>query len=445
MNLNFVKSRIYFFIVSLLLVFASLIMLLIPPALVPGIDFSSGTTMLISTEENIDQASLRELYDELGHSEARIQSSLTANDKYQYLIRTKTLEVPQNAFTFSGASQSSQSLSVNEPQNIEAIGTVTAGNKDGTKEVIVLRDAFQSSLKEVQKINLLAAPMCSAQLGGASFDVAAGTVLDVLGEPSLSCGGNPSDQTYSILYEDKIVFLVATDGINYQSNQLPERKIDVNLGERSVIELAIYNNFGDFDVLEFSSVSPIVSKVAVRNAIIAVLITTLFIMGYVAYAFSEMPRPFRYALAAIIALVHDVIIVVGTFSLMGKFWDFEVNLMVITGLLTILGFSVHDSIVVFDRIRENIQRNPLNTLSQNVNTALIETLARSLNTSITLLITVMTLLFIGGPTIREFLVTMFVGIIIGTYSSIAIAAQLLVAWDEGDFQKFLSKIHFKNS
>jgi len=109
MNLNFVKSRIYFFIVSLLLVFASLIMLLIPPALVPGIDFSSGTTMLISTEENIDQASLRELYDELGHSEARIQSSLTANDKYQYLIRTKTLEVPQNAFTFSGASQSSQS------------------------------------------------------------------------------------------------------------------------------------------------------------------------------------------------------------------------------------------------------------------------------------------------------------------------------------------------
>ena len=445
MNLNFVKSRVYFFTASLLLVFASLIMLLIPPALVPGIDFSSGTTMLISTEENIDQASLRELYDELGHSEARIQSSLAANKKYQYLIRTKTLEVPQDAFTFSAASQNSQSSSSNDPQNIEAIGTVTAGNKDGTKEVIVLRDPFQSNLKTSQKINLLASPVCRPQLGGSSFDVAAGTVLDVLGEPSVSCGVSPSDQTYSILYEDKIVFLVANDGINYQSNQLPERKIDVNLGERSVIELAIYNNFGNFDVLEFSSVSPIVSKVAVRNAIIAVLITTLFIMGYVAYAFSEMPRPFRYALAAIIALVHDVIIVIGTFSLMGKFWDFEVNLMVITGLLTILGFSVHDSIVVFDRIRENIQRNPLNTLSQNVNTALIETLARSLNTSITLLITVMTLLFIGGPTIREFLVTMFVGIIIGTYSSIAIAAQLLVAWDEGDFQKLLSKIHFKNS
>ena len=103
-------------------------------------------------------------------------------------------------------------------------------------------------------------------------------------------------------------------------------------------------------------------------------------MAYIAYAFSEMPKQFRYALAAIVALVHDIVIVIGIFSILGKLWDFEVNLMVITALLTILGFSVHDSIVVFDRIRENINRNPLNDFIDDVNTALIETLARSLNT-----------------------------------------------------------------
>jgi preprotein translocase subunit SecF len=124
--------------------------------------------------------------------------------------------------------------------------------------------------------------------------------------------------------------------------------------------------------------------------------------------------------------------------------DFEINLMVITGLLTILGFSVHDSIVVFDRIRENISRNPLNKLSDNVNVALVETLARSLNTSVTLLLTVLTLLFLGGPTIREFLVTMLVGIIVGTYSSIAIAAQVLVAWEDGDFARMRKKLLNRN-
>ena len=113
--------------------------------------------------------------------------------------------------------------------------------------------------------------------------------------------------------------------------------------------------------------------------------------------------------------------------------------MFVTALLTVVGFSVHDSIVVFDRIRENVRLSPHANLADNVNAALIQTMARSLNTSVTLLVTVTAMLLLGGDSIRVFLLTIFVGVIAGTYSSIAVAAQLLVAWEAGDFRRWLGR------
>ena len=133
-------------------------------------------------------------------------------------------------------------------------------------------------------------------------------------------------------------------------------------------------------------------------------------------------------------------IVVGAFSLFGKLFGVEVNLMFVTGLLTVIGFSVHDSIVVFDRIRENVSLAPDAPLAQNVNAALVQTLARSFNTSATLLLTVLALLLLGGVTIQSFLLVILVGVIAGTYSSIGVAAQLLVAWEEGDFGRWLGRL-----
>tara|TARA_Y100001970_G_scaffold78826_1_gene100446 strand:+ start:35992 stop:37302 length:1311 start_codon:yes stop_codon:yes gene_type:complete len=435
MKLNFVKTRFYFFAVSTILMISSIILLLIPPALVPGIDFSSGTTMLLSSENRFQQSELRKLFNDLNHPEARIQTSQTV-DGFQYLIRTKELEVPQDAFTYSG-SVANDNKAISAPQKIEKIGTLIAGGIGDTKEIIFLRGLLDPKQSLLQFA-------CDYQLGIIEYEIPRDTVLDVVLEPDQQCGAQLSGQTFTILYEDKLVFIIASDGRDYTAFK-QEQIISSGLGERSEIEQAIYNQFGEFQLLEFSSVSPIVSNIAVRNASIAVIIATFFIMAYIAYAFSEMPKPFRYALAAIVALIHDIVIVIGIFSILGKLWDFEVNLMVITALLTILGFSVHDSIVVFDRIRENINRNPLNNFIDNVNTALIETLARSLNTSITLLLTIMTLLFIGGATIREFLVTMLIGVIIGTYSSIAIAAQFLVSWEAGDFDRIRQKVRFRKA
>jgi len=216
----------------------------------------------------------------------------------------------------------------------------------------------------------------------------------------------------------------------------PPPTIAENAGERTVIETRLLEEFGNFRVLEFASVSAVVSRVAVRNAVIAVAVASLFIMGYVAFAFSSVPSPFRYATCAIVALVHDVVIVLGAFSLFGKLFGLEINLMFVTGLLTVIGFSVHDSIVVFDRIRENVTASPNARLSENVNAALLQTMSRSLNTSLTLLVTIVALLTLGGVTLRPFLLVILIGVIAGTYSSIAIAAQLLVSWEEGEIGRF---------
>ena len=216
--------------------------------------------------------------------------------------------------------------------------------------------------------------------------------------------------------------------------------------EREDIEAALEERFGPLvdsagnptgRFSEFSSVSPSVSSDITRNAAIAVAAAAIAILIYVTLSFISVPSPLRYGMAAIIALVHDVVIVLGITSILGRIFDFEVDTLFITAMLTIVGFSVHDTIVVFDRIRENIRRaenagfEP--PLADAVNASMNQTLARSLNTSLTAVLVLVTLILLGGETIRDFVTIMAIGTVVGTYSSIFIAAQLLVSWDEGDF------------
>jgi preprotein translocase subunit SecF len=188
--------------------------------------------------------------------------------------------------------------------------------------------------------------------------------------------------------------------------------------------------------LEFSSVSPSVSSDIGRNAALAIVVASAAILLYITWAFASVPKPLRYGTCAIIALGHDVLLVIGAMSILGRLFNFEIDTLFITAMLTIVGFSVHDSIVVFDRVRENVRRaeaagqHP--RLRDAVNASLNQTLGRSLNTSITIILTLIALVLLGGSTVREFLVIMLIGLISGTYSSIFVASQLLVSWEEGD-------------
>ncbi len=184
--------------------------------------------------------------------------------------------------------------------------------------------------------------------------------------------------------------------------------------------------------LSFDLVSPIVASETVLNALYAVLAAAVGIFIYVWWAFRNVPSPFRYGAAAIVALVHDTVIVIGIFSILGAVLDMEVGTMFLIAILTVIGYSVNDTIVVFDRIRENVTIHPNRELSEVVNLSISETIGRSLNTSITLTITLLALFLFGGTTIREFLLVLLIGVVAGTYSSIAIASQMLISWEYGD-------------
>jgi preprotein translocase subunit SecF len=191
-------------------------------------------------------------------------------------------------------------------------------------------------------------------------------------------------------------------------------------------------------LLSFDLVSAVIAQETVINACWAVLAATIGIFFYVWWAFRKVPRPIRYGLAAIVALLHDTLIVVGIFAILGYFLDTEVNTMFLIALLTVIGYSVNDTIVVFDKIRENVMTYTNRPFPEVVNLSISETMGRSLNTSFTLLVALLALLLFGGATIREFLYVLIIGVIAGTYSSIAIATQVLVSWDQKTIGKLIS-------
>lgn len=202
------------------------------------------------------------------------------------------------------------------------------------------------------------------------------------------------------------------------------------------IQESILNHGGPYLALVSSSeVGPEVAAQTTQNAALAVLAASAFILLYVWFSFRKVPKAFRYGACAIIALLHDVLVVLGIFSILGHFFGIQISALFITALLTVIGFSVHDTIVVFDRIRENMQRRSVETFEEVVNASLVQTMARSLNTSLTVLFTLLTLtLFTQGinADVHTFTLTLLIGIFSGTYSSIFNASMLLVVWDNGE-------------
>ncbi len=193
-------------------------------------------------------------------------------------------------------------------------------------------------------------------------------------------------------------------------------------------------------VEEIYEVSGSIASEIVSDASIAVVIAAIGILVYVTWAFRKMRRSFRYGVCAIIALIHDVLVVLGVFSILGLALDLEIDAMFITGILTIIGYSVNDTIVVFDRIRENRLKNPGAAFPTIVNMSITETLGRSLNTAMTTLLVVLALLLLGGATLHNFVLVLLIGIITGTYSSICIASQLLVLWESGAFSRVFRRL-----
>ncbi len=193
----------------------------------------------------------------------------------------------------------------------------------------------------------------------------------------------------------------------------------------------------------FETIGPIIGSEITTNAFKAIIAASILIVLYIALSFRKVPRParsWRFGICAIIALIHDVLVLVGLFSIFGHFFQIQVDSLFVTAVLTVIGFSVHDTIVVFDRIRENLIKGGSGQKFANVvNDSIVQTFSRSLNTSLTAILVLATLLFFGGDSIRWFVVALLIGIISGTYSSIFNAAPLLVLWQEWDDKRRANK------
>ncbi len=188
-------------------------------------------------------------------------------------------------------------------------------------------------------------------------------------------------------------------------------------------------------VLDYNAISPVIATKTARNAGIAVAIAAVAMLFYIVWAFRRMPSPFKWGTCAIIALIHDVLIILGIFAILGQVANVEVNAMFITAVLTIVGYSINNTVVVFDRIRENKTRGISPDFAVTVNSSLTETLARSLNTSLTTLCVVLALLLFGGATIHYFVLALLLGLLAGTYSSLCIAGPLLVVWEKKEWSQ----------
>ena len=202
--------------------------------------------------------------------------------------------------------------------------------------------------------------------------------------------------------------------------------IDENSDDLNKITSIINNEFSQPELVQVASVGPTLGKELFKNSMIALSLALLGIIAYLTFRFK-----FDYALAAILGLIHDTIFVVGVFSILGLFYGVQIDALFVTALLTVIGFSVHDTIVVFDRVRENLKYySKKMTFGEIMNASINQTLTRSINTSLTTLITLAALYFFGGVTTKDFVLAMILGIAIGTYSSIFFCSSLIEIWED---------------
>lgn len=219
--------------------------------------------------------------------------------------------------------------------------------------------------------------------------------------------------------------LVQTSG----PDTLVIRTKEMDQAAKTKIQDGLRNRYGAFVEQRFDSVGPAVGAEVSRTAVLAVFAAAVGILIYLWFAFRQVPNAFRYGTAAVIAMFHDVFVVLGLESIFGFAFGWQVDSLFLTALLTVIGFSVHDTIVVFDRIRENMIRHRGEAFNVIVNHSIIQTLDRSINTQLTVMFTLLAMVLFGGVTIRHFVTILLLGVFSGSYSSIFNAASILVVWE----------------
>lgn len=252
-----------------------------------------------------------------------------------------------------------------------------------------------------------------------AIDFTGGSLLEIRTEKELD-----TKEVEQLIKEKEFeVLSIQTSG----ENQILIRLQPIEKEQAEEIKAALSEKYEEEPTeVRFETVGPTLGRELIRKTIWAIILVSGAIMGYVAWRFKDL----KFGVCAILAMFHDTLILLGTFSLLGYFFGVEVDTLFVTAILTILSFSVHDTIVVYDRIRESQKLLPQASFEDLVNKAVTETLSRSVNNSMTIIFMLLALLLLGGTTIKWFVAALLIGTIAGTYSSTFTAAPLLVVWDQ---------------
>ena len=370
-HLNFVGTRRTAFIVSVVLIVAGLVSLAIKGGPDLSIDFEGGTLVQVRFDQPVEIGQLRTVVDAAGYSGGQIQ---VFGDPNEYLIKVEKVDE-------SGIAASNL---------LRALERVAPGL--GWRSV---------SVKEMPP------DYASGFEGGNLIVVEADSIP-------------PLEELEAAVREEGVVIVEATEeASNRLALNLPYQGVEAKAAEKLKAELIEAFPEREIEIRRTETVGPKIGEELKNRAWAAIVISIFGILIYISWRFE-----FKFAVGAIIALIHDVVITVGIFSILNK----EVSLAIIAALLTIVGYSLNDTIVVFDRIRENFSLRRRESYGAMVNISINESLSRTIITSLTTIIVVLFLLFMGGEVIRDFAFALMVGILVGTYSSIYVASPVLIEW-----------------
>jgi preprotein translocase SecF subunit len=405
-----------------------------------GIDFTGGAVVEMRFQapaSKISTDNIATAFRQVGGQDVHVfvASDLSSNQqKTQYVYITFDRPIgPNTVKTVTDR--------LNDPK--ANLGTVTVDKvypdvrKPDGKEVAMMvvhsdktitADAVQAQLKDLPPTE---APIIDTSATPTPNATASGTATAT---PNATATATPT-QTFPVSVTSVLV------GENSNTYRI-ETKNNLDVPQVNQATYILFAQYGPVFVQNKSTASAAIGAETTRNAILAVLAASLAIMFFIAYAFRHVGtwrRSFRFGASAIVALLHDVLVVLGIWAILGHFFDFKVDSLFLTAVLTVVGFSVHDTIVVFDRIRENLSRRTSETFEQIVDASLIQTMSRSINTSFTVLLTLTALVLFGGSSIREFTLALLIGILSGTYSSIFNASMILTVWETGEWRTFLQR------
>jgi preprotein translocase SecF subunit len=453
------RKKYWFFLISALVIVPGLLALIFWH-LNPGIDFTNGANVDIRfASANVSVQQVANVFKAHGATDVQVIASTDLSgaapaSNYAFIRFSRAIGTSEATSVLNLLKDPKSKLPAVDDANVHTFYSITLPDAAKTTyalmvvpfEVRVAPADVKAALAKLPDtdappvVNPSVTPTPAATAGGTPAATAAATAAPkATATAAATATPTASTATFPVSVTE------VKQGANSQTftveTQTDFTKVDPKHPETSLdaIMADVQLKYGDAYVQSSDEVGPAIASETARNAILAVLVASAFILGYITWAFRHVGgwrQSVVYGACAIIALLHDAFVILGLWAIFGHFFDFKVDTLFVTAVLTVIGFSVHDTIVVFDRVRENLARRTGESFEEVVNASLVQTMSRSLNTSLTVLITLAALTLFGGATIRSFTLALLIGIASGTYSSIFNASMLLVVWHTGEWRRW---------